>query len=223
MYDDLYPQLQYSFSNASLLTLALSHRSCQQPCNERLEFLGDSILGMMVAQEIFQRFPDMREGDMSRLRSNLVNGDTLSDIALELGLDHYIILGLGEEKSGGRSRPSILADAFEAILAAIYLDGGFNAARKTMLHSYGERLSQADAGAAKKDAKSSLQEWAQSKRYPLPMYEQVCVKGKAHEQAFEMSCRIKGLSLVTTAVSTSRRRGEQLAAKKYLESLDDEH
>ena len=214
-------KLDYRFNNAALLNQALTHRSCAgQENNERFEFLGDAILSHIIAEELFQRYPTSREGDLSRMRSALVCGEKLAEIAKRLTLGDFIKLGAGEQRSGGQSRRSILANAVEAIIGAIYLDAGFNACRDVVLNIYGNDLTTLPTDSPEKDAKSTLQEWAQARRLPLPSYE-ATITGEAHAQRFHVTCRVEGLPHETQGVSTNRRQAEQAAAKAYLELLDE--
>jgi ribonuclease III len=223
-YAPLCEAIGYSFSNEKLLALALHHRSSSGESNERLEFLGDSVLGVVISHEIFVRYPSMPEGEMSRLRASLVNGDTLATLALGLGFDRFLVLGVGEQKSGGKNRPSILADALEAVIAAIYLDAGLDQVRRSILIWFSDLLSQTIASSGtSKDAKSSLQEWMQAHQLPLPTYTLVTTTGKAHCQEFTVECGVEGLEYKTTGVSTARRRAEQIAAAEFLEIIYDKH
>lgn len=215
-----YNTLGHVFWDPKLLQAALQHRSQGKTSNERLEFLGDALLGFIMAEEIFRRYPAMEEGVMSRLRSSLVNGTVLAEIALELGVDRYLCLGQGEERSGGRQRPSILADALEAIIAAIYLDAGITVCQSRVLQWFASRLDQALSVYVQKDAKSSLQEWMQAHQYPLPIYTVVATMGQAHDQLFKVCCRVEGLPHETYGEASSRRQAEQLAATYYLEVID---
>lgn len=215
----LQARLRYRFSRPELIEQALTHRSAGSPNNERLEFLGDSILNCVIAVALFERFGDLREGEMSRLRANLVRQESLHRIAADLELGADLLLGEGELRSGGERRPSILADALEAVIGAVYLDGGFQAAQHVVLGLYSEQLAQADPLQSGKDAKTSLQEWLQGRRFPLPLYELVSVRGEAHAQEFEVECRVSKPPLVTTGVGPSRRAAEQSAAQHAFESL----
>jgi ribonuclease-3 len=206
-------QLGYAFSNEALLTEALTHRSAASTNNERLEFLGDGILNFVVAARLFEQYPDMQEGDLSRLRASLVNKDSLADIAKVLGLGEYIKLGSGELKSGGRRRDSILADAVEAIFGAVYLDSGFDTCRSLILRLYADKLQNIPDVQTLKDPKTRLQELLQSRRYSLPEYTVLEVSGKAHKQCFTVECRIEELNCVATAEGRSRRKAEQAAAE----------
>ncbi len=213
-------QLEYTFKNEVLLAEALTHRSAAAVNNERLEFLGDGILNFIIAARLFEQYADMDEGDLSRLRASLVNKDSLADIARTLELGQYIELGSGELKSGGRRRDSILADAVEAILGAVYIDSGFDTCRELVLHLYAEKLQNIPDVEALKDPKTSLQELLQSRRYPLPAYTVLEVTGKAHNQMFKIECRIEDLDCITTAQGSSRRKAEQAAAKLAIEQVN---
>ncbi|MDF1655157.1 MAG: ribonuclease III [Coxiellaceae bacterium] len=220
-YDELYKKMDYTFNDAALCEHALVHRSFSRSSNERLEFLGDSILGFIVAHELYQRYPDMPEGDLSRLRSSLVNGEILADIALTLHFNDFMQLGQGEERSGGRTRRSILADAVEAMIAAVYLDSNFETCLKTVLHWWKMYLDDISGVDVAKDSKSTLQEWTQANKLPLPIYQIISVDGKAHEQTFTIGCFVVGLDYKSVGISSSRRKAEQFAARHYLELIDD--
>lgn len=212
-------QLDYMFKNEALLAEALTHRSAASINNERLEFLGDGILNFIIAASLFERYPDINEGDLSRLRASLVNRDSLADIAKSLDLGQYIQLGSGELKSGGRRRDSILADAVEAILGAVYLDSGFDNCRALILRLYQEKLRNIPDIQELKDPKTRLQELLQSRQYPLPVYSVLEVSGKAHNQLFKVECNIEDLGCITTAQGKSRRKAEQAAAKLAIEEV----
>lgn len=216
----------YVFKDESLLNLALTHRSMGSKNNERLEFLGDSILGMVISSELFTRFPAEKEGVLTRLRSSLVKGETLSEIAAELNLGEFIKLGSGELKSGGFRRASTLADAVEAIIGAIYLDSyaehGTNKIEKIILSIFNERLNNCEPAGVLKDPKTRLQEYLQSKNLPLPTYNVVSISGKEHLQTFKVSCSIEGVHNHFVATGDSRRKAEQAAADKALNTLIDE-
>ena len=212
-------QLEYAFSNEALLTEALTHRSAAAINNERLEFLGDGILNFVIAARLFEQYPDMQEGDLSRLRASLVNKDSPADIAKQLELGEYIKLGSGELKSGGRRRDSILADAVEAILGAVYLDGGFDTCRSLVLRLYEEKLQNIPDVQTLKDPKTRLQELLQSRHYALPEYTVLGVSGKAHQQMFMVECKIEELECITTAEGRSRRKAEQAAAERAIEEV----
>ncbi len=211
--------LGYQFTRPELLKQALTHRSFGSPHNERLEFLGDSVLNCVTAIALFDRFTDLREGDLSRLRANLVRQEALHRVADSLHLGDYLSLGEGELKSGGHRRPSILADALEAIFAAVYLDAGFEAARSVIDRLYAPALAELDPARALKDPKTALQEWLQGRRMPLPRYSLAATRGEAHQQEFEVECEITGLGLKTRGNGVSRRAAEQQSAQRALELL----
>lgn len=215
-------QLSYTFNNISLLEQALTHRSASKQHNERLEFLGDAVLGMVVAEILFDKFPNLPEGKLTRMRSNLVKGTTLATIAKELSIGPLIKLGPGELKSGGRRRESILADAVESIIGAVYLDGGFDAARQLIERLFTARLKSLDPNEVIKDNKTQLQEYLQSKQVSLPEYSVVEISGKDHAQTFLVSCEIKELKVRAVGKGRSRRIAEQEAAKLILENLKNE-
>lgn len=214
-------KLGYQFNDLIVLERALRHRSVGLPNNERLEFLGDSVLGFVIAEALFKNHREVREGGLSRMRSHLVNAETLAKLANEFDLSEYIQLGAGEEKTGGRERLSILSDAMEAIIGAIYLDGGMDAVRERILAWYADKVSDLSQLKPSKDPKSNLQEWLQAKKLPLPHYH-LHAKGKAHSQTFTATCTVEGLPHKTEGKSTSRRKAEQIAAEKYLEKLKGE-
>ena len=212
-------QLGHSFSDPLLLRTALTHRSFGVPNNERLEFLGDGILDCAIAAALFHRFPDLPEGDLSRLRANLVNQDALHQLALSLNIGDALRLGEGELKSGGALRPSILADALEALFGAIYLDAGFLVAQAVIDKLYSPLLANLKPGEFQKDAKTRLQEWLQGHKKSLPRYQLLEATGAAHEQRFEVSCEIESPALRTVGHGSSRRIAEQVAADKALKEL----
>lgn len=205
-------QLGYVFTQPQLLQRALTHRSFAPDHNERLEFLGDSILGCVIAKYLYSEFPDLSEGDLSRLRSNLVKESTLVVFAQQLNLGSQLRLGEGELKSGGFRRPSILADAVEALFGAVFVDGGFLAAERAVLNLFVPYLAEVDMKMLGKDAKTLLQEYLQGKRLPLPGYSVLETQGEAHEQLFQVECAIPALKLITRGSGTSRRNAEQQAA-----------
>lgn len=215
----LHPLIGYTFNTPSLLQLAVTHRSFSGNNNERLEFLGDSVLNFIVAHQLFQRFAKLPEGDLSRLRAQLVKESSLCEIALTLNLKDYLKLGEGELKSAGWRRPSILADALEAIVGAVYLDGGFVAAEAVVLKLFAQKLSTIDPKAIDKDAKSQLQEYLQSKKIELPDYVVVSIEGEAHAQSFKVECVINKLNIITIGEGTSRRNAEQQAAQLAIEKI----
>lgn len=211
--------LGHTFATPSLLQTALTHRSHSTPHNERLEFIGDSVLNCVVALELFRRFPELTEGEMSRLRANLVRQDTLHQIADILGLGGELRLGEGEMRSGGHRRPSILADAVEALIGAVHLDGGFAAASALVGRLYASRLAEIVPGQQIKDPKTRLQEYLQGRRMALPKYVLVDTAGEAHAQNFRVACEIVSLKLRTEGTGSSRRAAEQMAAERALENL----
>ncbi|UCV01759.1 ribonuclease III [Dechloromonas denitrificans] len=211
--------LGHCFSDQTLLRTALTHRSFGTPNNERLEFLGDGILDCVIAAALFHRFPDFPEGDLSRLRANLVRQDALHRLALSLDIGGCLRLGEGELKSGGAQRPSILADALEALFGAIYLDAGFDAAYAVIIKLYTPLLDELRPGQVQKDAKTSLQEWLQGRKKPLPRYQLLEATGAAHEQRFKVACEIDHPSVRTVGYGPSRRIAEQIAAEQALKEL----
>lgn len=211
--------LGYSFNNEALLLQALTHRSASNIHNERLEFLGDSILSIIISDALYHQFPKVTEGDLSRMRATLVRGDTLAKVAKEFKLGDYLTLGPGELKSGGFRRESILADAVEAIIGAIYLDSELETVRGLLLGWYEQRLKEIKPGVSQKDAKTQLQEFLQGHKKSLPDYEVVSVEGEAHNQRFTVECRIEGVSDAVAGVGSSRRKAEQQAAAQALELL----
>jgi ribonuclease-3 len=213
--------LGYEFSDAHLLELALTHRSAGGSNNERLEFLGDSILNHIIAEDLFRRFPDSREGEMSRMRASLVKGDTLAEVARGLQLGDYLRLGQGERKSGGHRRDSILADGLEAVIGAILLDSDVERCRRCVLAWYDSRLRELSLVPTEKDAKTRLQEYLQGRSRPLPEYEIIEVRGEAPSQEFHVACRLFQPGLVAEGRGSSRRRAEQDAAGAALDKLAD--
>lgn len=213
--------LGHQFSNTPLLQTALTHRSHSSPHNERLEFLGDSILNGVIARQLFDRFPDVAEGDLSRLRANLVRQDSLHQLALSLSVGNFLRLGEGELKSGGSQRPSILADTLEALFGAIWLDAGFDAASHVIIRLYGDMLKAIVPGQPIKDAKTRLQEYLQGKRLPLPKYSLTATEGEAHAQHFRIACEIDSLRIRTEGNGGSRRAAEQMAAERALERVQN--
>ncbi|OGT42554.1 MAG: ribonuclease III [Gammaproteobacteria bacterium RIFCSPHIGHO2_12_FULL_40_19] len=212
-------KLNYTFHDESLLTHALTHRSKKSSLNnERLEFLGDSILSLIISTDLFHRHSKSREGELSRIRSALVKGETIAKIASELGVGHCLQLGVGELKSGGYQRESILAGAFESVIAAIYCDSDFQTVQKCVLQWYGNYIEKIDDLTDVKDAKTTLQEWLQARQMPLPTY-RCTMTGDAHEQQFHVICHVEGLKHETKGVSTNRRKAEQIAAKLFLNKL----
>lgn len=210
----LVDRLGHAFRRPALLVQALTHRSYGAAHNERLEFIGDAVLNCVVAAALVDRFPDLAEGELSRLRANLVNGETLARLARELALSAELHVGEGEVKSGGAGRPSILADALEAVFGAVFVDAGYEAARAAVERVYAAELSHLDPSALGKDPKTRLQEWLQARRLAVPEYAVVSVGGEAHAQVFGVECRIPSLSVVTSGTGSSRRAAEQAAARE---------
>jgi ribonuclease-3 len=211
--DVLCRRLGYVFTQPQLLQRALTHRSHSQAHYERLEFLGDSVLNCVIAKHLYDSFPDLPEGDLSRLRSNLVNQQTLFILAQQLHLGELLLLGEGERKSAGFRRPSILADALEALFGAVFLDAGFAAAQQVVLGLFVPFIAQADVQTLGKDAKTLLQEYLQGKRMALPKYTVIATQGEAHAQLFQVECEIAQLKLTTRGEGVSRRAAEQSAAE----------
>ncbi|MBB6056397.1 ribonuclease III [Tolumonas osonensis] len=212
-------KLGYQFQNKDLLIRAVTHRSAGSRHNERLEFLGDSILSLVIAEVLYHRFPNVSEGDMSRMRATLVREKTLAELAREFVLGDYLILGPGELKSGGYRRESILADTVEALIGAIYLDTNLEGIRTLLLNWYNERLDSIRPGVEQKDPKTRLQEFLQGRRRPLPTYAVTDVKGEAHNQQFTVECVIDDVEAAFVGIGSSRRKAEQAAAEKALEQL----
>ena len=210
---------KYQFNDVSLLELALSHRSYQHNNNERLEFLGDSILNFTIAESLYQKFKTLPEGDLSRLRASLVKSESLAEVAKSIKLGDFILLGEGELKSAGWRRPSILADTFEAIIGAIYLDGGFEEARKFILKFFQTQIESIDPKRIVKDAKTTLQELLQSRKLMIPEYKVIKIEGEAHNQVFFVQCEISQLRLQTEGSGTSRKLAEQEAAMVAIEEV----
>jgi ribonuclease III len=211
--------LGHAFSSRALLEQALTHRSFSATHNERFEFLGDAVLDCIASDLLCERFPELPEGVLSRLRANLVKQGTLAEMAGELDLGSALRLGDGEVKTGGRTRPSILADALEALIGAVFLDAGYGAARLTVARLFGDRLSGLNPATDSRDPKTALQEWLQARHKPLPAYEISAVTGAAHAQAFRARCRIDVLGIVTEGEGSNRRHAEQAAAALALEQL----
>jgi ribonuclease-3 len=212
-------RIGHRFADPNLLAQALTHRSFGSPHNERLEFLGDGVVGCVIAEELYARFPGIAEGELSRLRASLVRETALAAVARTIGLSDFLRLGEGELASGGADRPSILADALEATYGAVFLDGGYKAARAAIRRSFGEALEQLDPRQPAKDAKTSLQELLQGRRQKLPEYRVVATAGAAHKQVFEVECIAAGLGLRATGSGSSRRLAEQQAAANVLKQF----
>jgi ribonuclease-3 len=212
-YGPLQRKLGHSFAQASLLQQALTHRSHSAGHNERIEFLGDSVLNCCIAHELYRRFGELKEGELSRLRASLVRQETLAELAQQLELGTYLRLGEGELKSGGFRRPSILADGLEALVGAVFLDGGFAAAQEVIRGLYAALLEHLDPQTLGKDPKTLLQELLQARKIPLPQYAVVETQGAAHNQLFRVECQIPQLAIRTTGLGASRRIAEQEAAQ----------
>lgn len=213
------PDLGHRFADPALLRQALSHRSVGQPHNERLEFLGDGLVGVIVAELLFERFPKASEGDLTRLRARLVRRESLAELARSLELGQFLRLGSGELKSGGFRRESILADAFEALAAAIYLDAGWADCRDWLRARFANAVGQLDLSVLA-DAKTRLQEWLQARGLGLPIYELVASEGEAHAQVFRVACRVDVDAAPTMGEAGNRKRAEQLAAEAMLSQLE---
>ncbi len=212
-------KLGYCFSDVELLDLALTHRSASARNNERLEFLGDAVLGLVIARAVFQRRPDAGEGTLSRIRSRLVRGETLADLARELDLGSLLRLGSGETRTGGFQRSSILSNALEALLGAVYLDGGMAEAERVILALFSERLADLPTEDELTDPKTRLQEWLQARGHRPPAYSVRNVAGAAHAQMFEVVCVVEGMGLTVAGHGASRRVAEQEAAGRALEQI----
>jgi ribonuclease-3 len=211
--------LQHEFKNSGLLRQALTHRSFAVDHNERLEFLGDSVLNLAVADLLYERLSALPEGDLSRVRANLVKQDTLHGLAVEIGLPNLLRLGDGEMRSGGQKRPSILADALEAVIGAVYLDAGFVVAQQLVHRLFKAVEINATMEAIGKDPKTELQEWLQGRKMKVPLYRVVATLGAAHKQTFDVECEIVELNLTERGIGISRRAGEQAAAAVMLQTL----
>lgn len=215
----LQARLQHQFSEPRLLARALTHRSASAEHNERLEFLGDSVLNLAVAALLYDRLKALPEGDLSRVRANLVKQDTLHGLAVGLGLPQVLRLGEGEARSGGHRRPSILADTLEAVLGAVYLDAGYPAAEALVRRLFKDVAITPEMPAVAKDPKTELQEWLQGRRMKLPVYRVVGTVGAAHKQTFEVECEVPERGVVERGIGGSRRAGEQAAATAVLAAL----
>ncbi len=216
---ELCKKLGFVFKQPHFLQRALTHRSYAPEHNERLEFLGDSVLGCVIAKHLYSSYPQLSEGELSRLRSNLVREETLATLAQQLDLGGHLRLGEGELKNGGFRRPSILADALEALFGAVLLDSGFAAAEQAVLNLYVPYLEKVDVQALGKDAKTLLQEYLQGKRIPLPIYSVIAMQGEAHAQSFQVECVIPALKISARGSGTSRRNAEQQAAQAAYQQL----
>jgi ribonuclease-3 len=213
-------RLGYGFRGAALLQQALTHRSYGTPHNERLEFLGDGVLGCVIAEELYGRFPEIPEGKLTRLRASLVREEALAELAKELGLPDVMRVGDAELTSGRGARASILADALEAVFGAVFLDGGYDAARGAILRAYEQALASIGPDTTAKDAKTRLQELMQARRRPLPEYRVVATSGAPHKQVFEVECLLPDLGRRATGSGTSRQRAEQRAAEALLTEME---
>lgn len=219
-YQKLCKKLGYFFADLGLLELALTHRSFGGKNNERLEFLGDSILNYIIAEDLFHRFEKAKEGELSRLRASLVKGATLADVAREFQIGDYLKLGAGELKSGGFRRDSILEDTVEAIIGAIYLDAGMDTCRERVLSWFHTRLEATSLKIVTKDAKTRLQEYLQARKHSLPQYEVIDIVGEPHDQTFHVHCSIELFSNPIVGIGNSRRVAEQKAAAEMLSKLE---
>ncbi len=213
--------LDYEFQNVRLLEQALTHRSAPGTNNERLEYLGDAVLDFVISEVVYLQRPDASEGVLSRLRSSLVKDATLAELANDLGIGKYLILGPGEKKSGGHRRASILADALEAIFGAVFLDSGFDEARRIIHNAFANRLVEIPDSAEQRDPKTRLQELVQARKIALPEYRVEKVDGKAHKQTFEVRCTIEELDASTTGCGMTRRDAEQDSAQQMLAIIDE--
>lgn len=217
MTDQLTRKLGYQFNHPHLLKMALTHRSSSDENNERLEFFGDSVVNFVITEALFQQFPNASEGELSRWRATLINRDTLGMLGKQFELGRYLHLGLGELKSGGHDRMSIISCAMEAIIGAIYLDSNFAEVRECILRWYQPLLMSLTHASSHKDPKTQLQEYLQSEHLPLPVYEVESIEGEAHQQVFMVSCIVQGKKIM--GQGTSRRRAEQMAAENMLEAM----
>lgn len=221
--DRLEQRIAYTFQHPALLKQALTHRSHGLPNNERLEFLGDSIVNCVIAHLLYERFPATNEGVLSRLRANLICQQSLFEIAEQLDMGSFLLLGEGERRSGGRKRPSILADALESLFGAIFLDGGFDAAQQVIRVLFDEKLAAINPDIPDKDAKTLLQEYLQAQRLPIPEYNLTQTSGQAHEQLFHVECRIAPLNITSQGIASNRRAAEQAAATTAWQLLETGH
>lgn len=218
-FDELQGRIGHRFRAADLLERALTHRSFGADHNERLEFLGDAVLSLAVSSLLYERFGGSDEGDLTRVRAHLVREDSLHRMALQLGLPEALRLSEGEARGGGAQRASILADALEAVIGAVFLDAGFDAARALVQRLFGEVIAGSEIGGWAKDAKTELQEWLQARRLPVPGYRILATRGQAHAQTFDVECAVPALGLTQSGEGRSRRQAEQEAARKMLDVL----
>jgi ribonuclease III len=217
--DELQKRLGHSFRQPDLLERALTHRSFGADHNERLEFLGDAVLSLAISSLLFERFGGSDEGDLTRVRAHLVREESLHRVALQVGLPEVVRLSEGEARGGGAQRASILADALEALIGAVFLDGGFDAAKDLVQRLFGDVIAGTEIGGWAKDAKTELQEWLQARRLPVPTYRIVATRGQAHAQTFEVECLVPALGLAEAGEGRSRRQAEQDAARRMLDAL----
>ena len=217
--ETLQRRIEHRFQDAGLLTRALTHRSFGADHNERLEFLGDAVLSLVISGLLYERFAGSDEGDLTRVRAHLVREESLHRVALQLALPEVLKLGEGEARGGGAQRASILADALEALIGATFVDGGFDAARTVVTGLFGEIIATTDVASWSKDAKTELQEWLQARRLPVPTYRISATRGQAHAQTFEVECAVPALNLIEEGVGRSRRVAEQEAARRMLDAL----
>ncbi len=217
----LMKRLGYTFKQSNLLIQALTHRSAKGAHNERLEFLGDSILGFVIAEALFERFPEQDEGDLTRMRSSLVKGVTLAEMGKDFKLGEHLILGPGELKSGGHRRESILEDTVEALIGAVYLDADIDTCRSLILQWFSSRLAAIKPGNVQKDPKTRLQEYLQGRKIELPLYEVIDISGQSHNQEFTVRCSTSVIKQDVVCKGTSRRKAEQAAAQQILELIND--
>jgi len=213
----------YQFKNQKRLQQALTHRSAHHQHYERLEFLGDAVLGLIIAQALCERFPDIDEGDLSRLRATLVCGKSLAKLAKTFNLGDYLILGPGEMKSGGKRRESILSDAVEAMLGAMYLETDLDTCSRVVRAWFAETLATIQPGQQQKDPKTRLQEYLQGRQMAVPEYQVIATEGQAHNQQFTVACRIEAFADAELATGTSRRKAEQQAATQLLQKIKEQH
>jgi ribonuclease-3 len=210
----------YTFKDTALLNLALTHRSAQSKHNERLEFIGDSIVNLVIGEALYHAYPNETEGELSRWRANLVQRDTLADVAKTWNLDEYVIIGPGERKTDGHQRPSTLANTLEAIFGALYFDAGFEQTKQIILNLFSQRLSTPNIQNIQKDNKTLLQEWLQAHHHGLPIYEIVATQGQDHAALFTVSCTIPQLNLCSSGQGGSKRKAEQDAAQQMLQKIN---
>jgi ribonuclease-3 len=221
IFASLCQSIGYSFKDENLLRQALTHRSASDNHNERLEFLGDAVLGLTIAAELFKKFPAAREGQMSRMRSSLVKGETLAEVGVEFKLGEHLILGGGESKNGGKMRNSILEDAIEGMIGAVFLDSDFETTQAMLLKWFASRLKALTLEDEIKDAKSLLQEWTQARGYGLPHYQVTSTQGAEHSQTFTMQCRIADVDLDSEGTGKSKKASAQSAAEAALKQLGE--